>query len=110
MDIRSVPGPGPPASASAAGLCSERRLAFDFDFNGYCFVLNVPFLDASRILDLTIYLERSPLPIPYACICGGYRMHQDLMFIPRKGTKRGLARGRPSSACRTSRFIDTGGY
>ena len=56
MDIRSVPGPGPPASASAAGLCSERRLAFDFDFNGYCFVLNVPFLDASRILDLTIKL------------------------------------------------------
>ena len=63
MDIRSVPGPGPPASASAAGLCSERRLAFDFDFNGYCFVLNVPFLDASRILDLTIYLETTPDPL-----------------------------------------------
>ena len=58
---------------------------------GYCFVLKVPFLDASRI---SKYLETghfswSPLPIPYLEDCP-QGMHQDLMFIPRKGIRRGL--------------------
>ena len=66
---------------------------------GYCFVLKVPFLDASRISQ---YLEARTLflghqPLLYACIYlwksveDPQGMHQDLMFIPRKGTRRGLA-------------------
>jgi len=62
---------------------------------GYCFVLKVQFLNAFS--HLTILRDPDTFswsPLPYACICGGLSaqgMHQDLMFIARKGTRQGLA-------------------
>jgi len=80
---------------------------FDFDFDWVLLCLKVPFLNAFSHLTLRdpdTFGHHSTHASVEDCPQG---MQQDLMFIPRKGTKRGLAsRGKsgegPRSACRTS--------
>jgi len=84
---------------------------FYFDWVLLCFEIAI-FLDASRISQYLLLRDPdtfswSPLPTHASVEDCPQGMHQDLMFIPRKGTRRGLAsRGKALVLAALPGFID----